>query len=62
MENMKDKLKMMEEKMTSSNIYLIVVPEGENRGEVAFKEIMVDIFLYIKKNEPLKWKSTLSSE
>lgn len=51
---MKDKLKMMEEKMTSSNIYLIVVPEGENRGEVAFKEIMVDIFLYIKKNEPLK--------
>lgn len=45
---MKDKLKIMEQEMRSSNINLIVIPEGENR-EVAFEEIMVENFLYIKK-------------
>lgn len=51
---MKDKLKIMEEKMRSSNIYLLVVPEGETREEAAFEEIVVENFLCMKKNEPLK--------
>lgn len=48
---MKGKLKIMEEEIRSSNINLIVIPEGENR-EVAFEEIMVENFLHRKKNEP----------
>lgn len=51
---MKDKLKVTAEKMRSSDIYLIVVPEGKNREKAALEEIMVENFLYIKKNEPLK--------
>lgn len=50
---MKGKLKIMEEEMRISNIYLIVIPAGENR-EVAFEGIMVENFLHRKKNESLK--------
>lgn len=45
---MKGELKIMEEEMRSSNIYLIVISEGENRN-VAFEEIMVEDFLHRKK-------------
>lgn len=62
MENLKDKLKIMEEKVRSLNIYLIVFPEEENREEATCEKIMVENFLYMKKNELLKQKSTLSSE
>lgn len=49
--------------MRSSKIYIrLVVLQGENGEEAPFEEIMMKDFLQAKKNEPLEWKGTVSSE